>query len=119
MNDDDISTEELAFEIATELCEELGGNYHVADWVIVDDSAIGFVALLMKSGRYKVKFFKSFDSVGGYYSTDFLPNMASSAIPYIEQLLIDNNFTVITQDDPEKMLYRSLLVKKENQNDNP
>ena len=110
--------EALAIEIITSKCEEWGtAHLTVADWYVYDDWVVGFVANPISAHTYKAVFFNSIGVEDAYYSSDLLSECAQWAIPYINQLLDENNFTVITQDEPEKMLYRSLLVKKEKQDD--
>lgn len=111
LEEEPFDPEALAFDIAFEQCEVLGGNNHTIDWVIVDDDVVvGFACRQMKDGRYKVKFFRSHGINGDYYSSNDLDDMVSWTVPYIKQLLVDNNFTITTQDEPDKMIYRSLLV---------
>lgn len=106
--------ESLAIEIITSKCEEWGtAHLTVADWYAYDSWVVGFVANPIGANTYKVIFFNSIGIEDAYYSSDLLSECAQWAIPYIEQLLDENSFTVITQDERGK-LYRSLLIKKEN-----
>ena len=114
MTDDNVfDPEALAIEIITSKCVEWGtAHLTVADWYVYDDWAVGFVANPISVNTYKVVFFNSIGIEGAYYSSDLLSECAQWAIPYIKQLLDENNFTVITQDEPEK-IYCSLLIRKE------
>ena len=108
--------EALACQILDDMCEEWGIHLTFANWVVFDeDVVVGFVAKplpMSNNSLCKVMFFNSIGIEGAYYSSDLLSECAQWAIPHINQLLIDNDLTVITQDDRGK-LYCSLLVKKE------